>query len=196
METGHIPQGEALQPAEERALFQKVWQRVTESGGGESPIEVLPPGEVAECGAPPPVPAPAADRGIEEACGELRGALRAALEAAGAYTALSRRLGGRPGNQRLRSLALRSRRRSKRLAVACFLLDGVWYLPQNTGGQGQAGTLMGALRERDLAERRSEEGCRSAAARAGDRDLAGLWLDLADESRESAQMVRQLLEEL
>ena len=55
---------------------------------------------------------------------------------------------------------------------------------------------MGGLRERYLAERRSEEGCRSAAARAEDGELAALWLDLAAESRENAQVLRRLLEEL
>ena len=28
--------------AEDRELFRQVWQRVTESGGGESPIEFVP----------------------------------------------------------------------------------------------------------------------------------------------------------
>ena len=132
----------------------------------------------------------------ERACGELRGALASALESAAAYAALARRLGNRPGGRQLQGLSAAARRRSKRLAVACFLLDGVWYLPQSSGGERREGTVMGGLRERYLAERRSEEGCRSAAARAEDGDLAGLWLELAAESRENAQTVRRLLEEL
>ena len=80
--------------------------------------------------------------------------------------------------------------------MACFLLDGVWYLPQNAGETRRETTVMGGLRERYLAERRSEEGCRSAAARAEDGELAALWLDLAAESRENAQVLRRLLEEL
>ena len=191
MESVHLPQEGALLPADDRAVFQRVWQRVTETGGGESPIEALPPAEPAVVVAV----AGEADR-RERACGELRGALASALESAAAYAALARRLGNRPGGRQLQGLSAAARRRSKRLAVACFLLDGVWYLPQSPGGERREGTVMGGLRERYLAERRSEEVCRSAAARAEDGDLAGLWLELAAESRENAQTVRRLLEEL
>ena len=191
MESVHLPQEGALLPADDRAVFQRVWQRVTETGGGESPIEALPPAE------PAVVVAGTGEAGRRgRACGELRGALASALESAAAYAALARRLGNRPGGRQLQGLSAAARRRSKRLAVACFLLDGVWYLPQSPGGERREGTVMGGLRERYLAERRSEEGCRSAAARAEDGDLAGLWLELAAESRENAQTVRRLLEEL
>lgn len=195
MEREHKSQEGAVPPEEERALFERVWRRVAESGGSEGPIEPLPP-------VPPeglaglPAPAPAERREADPTCGALREALRSALEAAGVYASLARRLGGRPGGQGLRSLAQRARRRSKRLAVACFLLDGVWYLPRTPSGQNRSATLMGALRERYLAERRSEEACRSASVRTGDRELAELWLDLAEESRESARLLRQLLEAL
>lgn len=176
---------------EERELFRQVWQRVTETGGGENPIEVLP--------AAVPEPALAAqDHGaeLEHRCSELRAALGEALASASACGDLSRRLGNRPAGRRLRDMAAAARRRSRRLAVACFLLDGVWYLPQNAGETRRETTVMGGLRERYLAERRSEEGCRSAAARAEDGELAALWLDLAAESRENAQVLRRLLEEL
>ena len=166
-ETRQTPEETA---AEERERFRQVWQRVTQSGGGESPIEALPAAEQRLA-----VPDPGAE--LERRCGELRAALGEALAAASDYGGLARR-------------------RSRRLAVACFLLDGVWYLPQSPGGERREGTVMGGLRERYLAERRSEEGCRSAAARAEDGDLAGLWLELAAESRENAQTVRRLLEEL
>ena len=191
METVQMPQSGTDRPEDERALFRQVWQRVTESGGGESPIEVLPaPVQERALAAP--------DEGerVERCCGELRAALGEALLAAVDYAALARRLGNRPGGRQVRGLSAAARRRSKRLAVACFLLDGVWYLPQNPGGQSRETTLMGGLRERYLAERRSEEGCRSAAARAEDGELAALWLDLAAESRENAQVLRRLLEEL
>ena len=166
---------------EERELFRQVWQRVTETGGGENPIEVLP-------AAVPERALAARDHGaeLEHRCSELRAALGEALASASACGDLSRRLGNRPAG----------RRRSRRLAVACFLLDGVWYLPQNAGETRRETTVMGGLRERYLAERRSEEGCRSAAARAEDGELAALWLDLAAESRENAQVLRRLLEEL
>lgn len=177
--------------AEERELFQQVWQRVTESGGGESPIEVLP-ATVPERA----LVEPDAGEQLERRCGELRAALGEALGAVSAYAALARQLGNRPAGRELRGLSAAARRRSKRLAVACFLLDGVWYLPQNPGGERRETTVMGGLRERYLAERRSEEGCRSAAARAEDGDLANLWLDLAAESRENAQTLRRLLEGL
>ena len=191
MEMTQAGQGGAERPEDDGVLFRQVWQRVTESGGGESPIEVLPaavPGRA--------LAAPDEGERVERCCGELRAALGEALIAATDYAALARRLGNRPGGRQLRGLSAAARRRSKRLAVACFLLDGVWYLPQNPGGQSRETTLMGGLRERYLAERRSEESCRSAAARSGDGDLANLWLDLAAESRESAQALRQLLEEL
>ena len=191
MESVHLPQEGALLPADDRAVFQRVWQRVTETGGGESPIEALPPAEPAVVVAV----AGEADR-RERACGELRGALASALESAAAYAALARRLGNRPGGRQLQGLSAAARRRSKRLAVACFLLDGVWYLPQSSGGERRETTVMGGLRARYLAERRSEEACRSAAARAEDGELAALWLDLAAESRENAQVLRRLLEEL
>ena len=191
MESVHLPQEGALLPADDRAVFQRVWQRVTETGGGESPIEALPPAEPAVVVAV----AGEADR-RERACGELRGALASALESAAAYAALARRLGNRPGGRQLQGLSAAARRRSKRLAVACFLLDGVWYLPQSSGGERRETTVMGGLRARYLADRRSEEACRSAAARAEDGELAALWLDLAAESRENAQVLRRLLEEL
>lgn len=175
--------------AEERERFRQVWQRVTESGGGESPIEALPAEERGLA-----VPDPGAE--LEHRCGELRAALGEALAAASAYGGLARRLGNRPAGRQLRGLAAAAQRRGKRLAVACFLLDGVWYLPQSPGGERRETTVMGGLRERYLAERRSEEGCRSAAARAEDGELAALWLDLAAESRENAQVLRRLLEEL
>lgn len=174
---------------EERELFRQVWQRVTETGGGENPIEALPAAEQRLA-----VPDPGAE--LEHRCSELRAALGEALASASACGDLSRRLGNRPAGRRLRDMAAAARRRSRRLAVACFLLDGVWYLPQNAGETRRETTVMGGLRERYLAERRSEEGCRSAAARAEDGELAALWLDLAAESRENAQVLRRLLEEL
>ena len=189
MEEMQKPQGGAA--PEERELFRQVWQRVTETGGGESPIEVLPAAVPERA-----LAAPDPGERMELRCGELRAALGEALVGAAAYEALARRLGNRPAGRQLRGLAGAARRRSKRLAVACFLLDGVWYLPQNPGGERRETTVMGGLRERYLAERRSEEGCRSAAARAEDGELAALWLDLAAESRENAQTVRRLLEEL
>ena len=189
MEEMQKPQGGAA--PEERELFRQVWQRVTETGGGESPIEVLPAAVPERA-----LAAPDPGERMERRCGELRAALGEALTGAAAYEALARRLGNRPAGRQLRGLAGAARRRSKRLAVACFLLDGVWYLPQNPGGERRETTVMGGLRERYLAERRSEEGCRSAAARAEDGELAALWLDLAAESRENAQVLRRLLEEL
>ena len=189
MEEMQKPQGGAA--PEERELFRQVWQRVTETGGGESPIEVLPAAVPERA-----LAAPDPGERMERRCGELRAALGEALTGAAAYEALARRLGNRPAGLQLRGLAGAARRRSKRLAVACFLLDGVWSLPQTPGGERRETTVMGGLRARDLAERRSEEGCRAAAARAEDGDLANLWLDLAAESRESAQTVRRLLEEL
>ena len=189
MEEMQKPQGGAA--AEERERFWQVWQRVTESGGGESPIEVVPAQAPERA-----LAAPDPGERLERRCGELRAALGEALAGAAAYEGLARRLGNRPAGRQLRSLAAAARRRSKRLAVACFLLDGVWYLPQNPGGESRETTVMGGLRERYLAERRGEESSRSAAARAEDGDLANLWLDLAAESRESAQAVRRLLEEL
>ena len=185
-ETRQTPEETA---AEERERFRQVWQRVTQSGGGESPIEALPAAEQRLA-----VPDPRAE--LERRCGELRAALGEALAAASDYGGLARRLGNRPAGRRLRDMAAAARRRSRRLAVACFLLDGVWYLPQSSGGERRETTVMGGLRERYLAERRSEEACRSAAARAEDGELAALWLDLAAESRENAQVLRRLLEEL
>ena len=178
--------------AEDRELFRQVWQRVTESGGGESPIEVVPvPGAERAL-------APREGRGaeLERRCGALRAALGETLRGAADYAALSRRLGNRPAGRQLRSMAAAARQRSRRLAVACFLLDGVWYLPQTVSGEGRETTVMGGLRERYLAERRSEGVCRSAAAQAEDGELAELWLDLATESRENARTLRRLLEEL
>ena len=189
MEEMQKPQGGAA--PEERELFRQVWQRVTETGGGESPIEVLPAAVPERA-----LAAPDLGERMERRGGALRPARGEARAGAAAYEARARRLGNRPAGRQLRGLAGAARRRSKRLAVACFLLDGVWYLPQNPGGERRETTVMGGLRERYLAERRSEEGCRSAAARAEDGALANLWLDLAAESRESAQTVRRLLEEL
>lgn len=176
---------------DERERFRQVWQRVTESGGGESPIEVLP-------AVMPEHALAARDEGeeLERRCGALRAALGEALNAASDYAVLACRLGNRPAGRRLRGLSAAAHRRSRRLAVACFLLDGVWYLPRNSGGERRGTTVMGGLRERYLAERRSEEGCRSAAARAEDGELAALWLDLAEENRENAQTLRRLMEEL
>ena len=189
MEEMQKPQGGAA--PEERELFRQVWQRVTESGGGESPIEVLPAQAPERA-----LAAPDAGERMERRCGELRAALGEALAGAAAYEALARRLGNRPAGRQLRGLAASARRRSPRLAVAGGLLDAVWDQPPNPGGVHRESTVRGGLRERYLAERRGEEGCRSAAARAEDGDLANLWLDLAAESRESAQTVRRLLEEL
>ena len=173
----------------ERERFREVWRRVEEAGGGAGPVEALPAEEQRLA-----VPDPGAE--LERRCGELRAALGEALKAASAYGGLARRLGDRPGGRRLRALSAAARRRSKRLAAACFLLDGVWYLPRDAGGENRPATVTGELRARYLAERRSEEDCRSAAARAEDRELALLWLDLARESMENARAVRRLLEEL
>ena len=191
MESEQLARGGKVPPEDDREIFRQVWQRVTETGGGESPIEVLP--ARAPDGA---LVAVGEGTRLERCCGELRAALGEALTAASAYADLARRMGNRPGGRQLRGLSAVARLRGKRLAVACFLLDGVWYLPQNTQEAGRQATLMGGLRERYLAERRSEEGCRSAAARAEDGELAGLWLELAGESRENARAVRRLLEEL
>ena len=196
----------------DREVFQRVWRRVVETGGGEGPVEALPPaGEAPEGpqGAvlPPPLPVPAPRPAPRETRGtclgpasarygpELQHFLREEARDAAVYAALARRSQG-PAAARLAALSAQERRHARRLSTAYFLISGVRYLPGGGPLPRWEGSLLGALRGRYLAEQEGEAAYRAAAADCQDPCLRELYLELAEEERGHARALRALLEAL
>ena len=188
----------------DREVFQRVWRRVTESGGGEGPVEALPP-EEALAG---PLPVPAVRPGPAEEGGpfclgpasaqygpELQRFLQEELHGAAVYAALARRGPGRAAGA-LASLAAQERRHAKRLSTAYFLISGVRYLPADRAAPRLESTFLGTLRARFLAEQRGEAAYRAAAEGCQDPCLRALYLELAQEEQGHSLALRSILEEL
>ena len=211
MEMEQMPQPGPGMCGSDREVFQRVWRRVMETGGGESPVEVAPaepepPAQTLPAPALPAsaLPAPALPAAEEEACclgpasavyGEvLQRFIQGELQAAAAYAALAR-LGGRRSAVRLSALAAQERRHAKRLSAAYFLISGVYYHPAGQAAPRLERTFLGSLRARFLAEQREEAAYR-AAADCRDPCLRELFLELAGEERGHSQTLRGILEEL
>ena len=206
MEMEQMPQPGPGMCGSDREVFQRVWRRVMETGGGESPVEVAPaePEPPAQTLPAPALPAPALPAAEEEACclgpasavyGEvLQRFIQGELQAAAAYAALAR-LGGRRSAVRLSALAAQERRHAKRLSAAEFLISGGSYHPAGQAAPRLERTFLGSLRARFLAEQREEAAYR-AAADCRDPCLRELFLELAGEERGHSQTLRGILEEL
>ena len=59
MELEQMPQPGPGMCGSDREVFERVWRRVMETGGGESPVEVVPAEEAALPAPAQPLPAPA-----------------------------------------------------------------------------------------------------------------------------------------
>ena len=207
MELEQMPQPGPGLCGSDREVFERVWRRVMETGGGESPVEVVPEGQ--GFSAPvPAVPAPAAPRLAppDPACtihclgpasaryGEaLQQFIQEELGDAATYRALARR--GRSGS-RFAALAAQERRHAKRLSAAYFLISGVRYFPDEQALPRLEGTYLGTLRARFQAEQRGEAAYRMAAESCQDPCLRELYLELAEEELHHSRVLREILEAL
>ena len=205
MELEQMPQPGPGLYGSDREVFERVWRRVMEAGGGESPVEVIPEGaglpapfpEVSAPAAPlllPPDPedairclGPASSRYGEA----LQQFIQAELQDAATYRALARR--GRSGS-RFATLASQERRHAKRLSTAYFLISGVRYLPADRAAPRLESTYLGTLRARFQAEQRGEAVYRAAAEHCQDPCLQALYLELAEEELGHSRVLRDILE--
>lgn len=180
----------------DRALFARVWGRVSPDGSG--PVEVSPPSEAA---VPCPAPAPAANQTPPAAlaCPLPQGrdealALRGHMDACAADEAALRGLAIRAVRRRsaLAALGEAKAQQGRRLGTAYFLLTGVRYRPQSAP-QPPEGFFAG-LRRQFLLQRDRADGFDAACAAAQDEETAALYADLARGCRALAQNIRALLE--
>ena len=163
MELEQMPQPGPGMCGSDREVFERVWRRVMETGGGESPVEVVP-AEEAALPAPaqplpaPAVPAPAAVDPEDALCclgpasaaygGALQRFIEGELQDAVTYAALARR-GRHRAAARFAALADQERRHAKRLSTAYFLISGVRYWPASwpsSGGRPPTGQRPRAAR--------------------------------------------------
>lgn len=210
MELEQMPQPGLGMCGSDREVFERVWRRVMETGGGESPVEVVP-AEEAALPAPaqplpaPAVPAPAAVDPEDALCclgpasaaygGALQRFIEGELQDAVTYAALARR-GRHRAAARFAALADQERRHAKRLSTAYFLISGVRYLPADRAVPRLESTFLGTLRARFLAEQRGEAAYRAAAEGCQDPCLRALYLELAQEEQGHSLALRSILEEL
>lgn len=193
----------------DREVFERVWRRVTQTGGAESPVEAIPAGEYLPA-APVPVQYLSSTievRRVEEsapAClgeasaghgEELQRFIREELSDAATYAALARRTKGR-ASSRFAALSADEKRHAKRLSAAYFLISGVRYFPADRASPRLEGTYMNTLRARFQAEQMGEARYRAAAGRSQDPCLRELYLELAMEENAHSWTLREILEDI
>ena len=180
-----------------------------ETGGGESPVEVVP-AEEAALPAPaqplpaPAVPAPAAVDPEDALCclgpasaaygGALQRFIEGELQDAVTYAALARR-GRHRAAARFAALADQERRHAKRLSAAYFLITGRRYRPCCSAPSLPADLCL-ALRDQFQWERRWAFCADQGAQAAQDPCLKELYQELAREGTCHAGAIRSLLEQM
>lgn len=176
-----------MDAAEEKALFDRVWQRVKPEGSsmlltGETMIpaataasESMPLGE-----------------GCAAAVPFLRESIELELKNSRSCALLLNRY-GMSGN--MADLAARCHRRAKRLAAALMLISGVWYLPEQQATPRRWSDCRGSLRGLFHTFQRAGRCYQQAAQRCQDPLLMELFQELGKESMEMRDMVRKLLEQ-
>ena len=210
MELEQMPQPGPGMCGSDREVFERVWRRVMETGGGESPVEVVP-AEEAALPAPaqplpaPAVPAPAAVDPEDALCclgpasaaygGALQRFIEGELQDAVTYAALARR-GRHRAAARFAALADQERRHAKRLSTAYFLISGVRYWPVDRVPNPSPAPFSAALREHFMEEQRGAAAYQTAAAETADPCLHELFLELAGEEDSHAWLLRSVLEQL
>lgn len=112
------------------------------------------------------------------------------------YQSLSRRAGPM-GARTLGGLASAEYTHAKRLATACFLITGVRYWPADRSGwAAPSGAVPALLRGAFQGEQRSAASFLGSAAESTDPALRALFLELAEEEADHADVIRRLLEQL
>ena len=173
MELEQMPQPGPGMCGSDREVFERVWRRVMETGGGESPVEVVPAEEAALPAPAQPLPAPAVPAPVAVYPEDALCCLGPASAAYGG--ALQRFIEGE-------------------------LQDAVTYaaryLPADRAAPRLESTFLGTLRARFLAEQRGEAAYRAAAEGCQDPCLRALYLELAQEEQGHSLALRSILEEL
>jgi len=170
--------------AEDAAVFDRVWRRVRAvREGAEEPAALLPAQQPASPSAP-------------MATGQTDGLLeQLRLQAAGWH--MSRSLARRATGSMARVLsgvAADERRQLARLAAAWYILTGQRWRPEEAD-HAPVSNLMEGLRQRYLHLQNMARTLEQAAQMGEDR-FGGLYADLAGHSRENAEIVLHLLEQM
>lgn len=177
---------ERMDAAEERAQFDRVWQRVKPEG---SPMLVT--GEPA---------APAINETREpgplgESSGAMAPFLRESIELELKNSRSCLLLFNRYGrNGIMAKLAEQCRRRARRLAAALLLISGVWYLPEGQATPRRWPDCRGSLRGMFHTFQRAGQRYGQQAGQCQDPLLTELFQELGDGAMEMRDTIRKLLE--
>ncbi|MBQ8975226.1 MAG: hypothetical protein IJ072_05845 [Oscillospiraceae bacterium] len=153
----------------EQSSFDRVWQRVVE--------------------AQPQIQAQPSAKGGEELLREFMDSTALGIKY---YVALYSRLGER--REAVGAIVRQQRRELRRLRAAYFILTGKTYAPQTVKAR-ITGTA-DALRRRYIAEGESAEAYARAAANTTERDISGLFTELARQRKEHQQTLGRILEDM
>lgn len=175
-----------MDAAEEKELFDRVWQRVKPEGSpmlltGETTVPAVTE-------SPEPLPL---GEGCRAAVPFLRESIELELKNSKSCVLLLNRY-GMDGN--MADLAARCHRRAKRLAAALILISGVWYLPEKQAIPRRWSDCRGSLRGMFHTFQRAGQCYQQAAQRCRDPLLMELFQELGRESMEMRDTVRKLLE--